>query len=442
MAYRQAVRRWLWITVVVIGGVGFTPSPTNVTPMSASPVAAVDPVPCATVAWRDDDPTFEALPGTRVFHGRDVSGLYRIEVPERWNGDLVLFAHGFRGAGGDNGTLLRVGDHPIREHLIERGFAWAASSYRCNGYVPGQGLEDTRALVGLFTGLNGGRAPGRVYLTGTSMGGHVTLLGMHEYPTSFAGGLAMCPAGPGLFDFFAAVGAASEVITGIQFTRDGMQDQTRRMREMLGEPAAYTEKGRQLASVQIEISGGRRPFAMEGLERYFVSNISGGALAGGTSPSNRAVDTRGFTYAVEPGLGITSAELQARARRKEGDQGMRGPGGPFQELRPFDGGIERPLLTMHGTGDLYVPIFLERQLKEAVHTAGGDDLLVQRIYRIAGHCGFSQPEMVRAFDDLVAWVTTGARPAGDDVSANLLDAGRTFTDPLREGDPGTVGAAR
>ena len=61
------------------------------------------------------------------------------------------------------------------------------------------------ALTELFTEVQ--RRPRRrsaTYLTGTSMGGHVTLLGMHEFPTSFAGGLAMCPAGPELFDFFAA----------------------------------------------------------------------------------------------------------------------------------------------------------------------------------------------------------------------------------------------
>jgi len=274
------------------------------------------------------------------------------------------------------------------------------------------------------------------------MGGHVTLLGLHEYPTGFAGGLAMCPAGPALFDFFAAVGAAAEVITGVQFTEGGAGAAAARMADSLGRPPEYTAKGRQLASVQIEISGGTRPFAMEGLDSRFLSNISGGALAGGTSPSDRAVDTRAFTYAVEPGLGISAATLNERARRKSGDPRVRGPDGPYAELRPFDGEIARPLLTMHGTGDLFVPIFLQRTLKEAVGAAGTDELLVQRIYRIPGHCGFSQAEMVRAFDDLVDWVTAGARPAGDDVSASLADAGRTFTTPVREGDPGTVGVGR
>lgn len=402
---------------------------------------AVDPVPCPTVSWQTADPAFEALPAAEAFFGEYDGGLYRVEIPDDWNGDLVLYAHGYRPAAGARGATLSVGNSPIREHLIDEGYAWAASSYRCNGYVPGQGLEDTMALVDLFTGLNGGRGPGRVYLTGTSMGGHVTVLGMHEYPTSFAGGLAMCAAGPALFDYFAAVGGAAEVITGIQFTQAGLRDETAQMAEVLGTPPDYTEKGRELASVEIQISGGSRPFAMEGLESRFLGNISGSALAGGTSLSNRAVDTRGFTYAIEPGMGMSAATLQEQARRVTGDDAIRGANGPYEELRAFDGEIERPLLTMHGTGDLFVPIFLERTLKDAVHAAGHDDLLVQRIYRIAGHCGFSQQEMTRSFDDLVGWVTAGARPTGDDVSASLADAGLTFTNPLREGDPGTTHVA-
>jgi pimeloyl-ACP methyl ester carboxylesterase len=396
----------------------------------------VTPVPCGDLAWTAADPAFDALPGAKAFSGKYDGGIYRVEIPDNWNGDLVLYAHGYRAATGRGGTELRVGNAPIREHLIGRGYAWATSSYRCNGYVPGQGLEDTVALVDLFTKFNGGRAPNRTYLTGHSMGGHVTLLGMQEYPTRFAAGLAMCPAGPGLFDYYAAVGGAAEVITGVTFTLDGMREETAKMGEILGSPPAYTAKGRQLASVEIQISGGTRPFAMEGLQSRFLGNISGAALAGSQAPSSRAVDTTAVKYAIGDGLGISAADLNARARRAKGDPAIRSANGPYEELAPFDGQIARPLLTMHGTGDLFVPIFLERTLEDAVHRAGHDDLLVQRIYRIAGHCQFSDAEMTRSFDDLVTWVTAGTRPSGDDVTADLRDAGRQFTNPIREGDPG------
>jgi len=103
---------------------------------------------------------------------------------------------------------------------------------------------------------------------------------------------------------------------------------------------------------------------------------------------------------------------------------------------PFDGRIQRPLLTMHGTGDLYVPIFLEQSLKRAVVAAGNERLLAQRVYRIGAHCQFSQPEMIKAFDDLVKWVHDGTKPEGDEVLGDLRNAGLKFTNPLRANDPG------
>jgi dienelactone hydrolase len=398
----------------------------------------VTPVPCPQQTWEIGDPTFEALPGAKAYFGTYDGGIYRIEIPDNWNGEFVLYAHGFVSNAGANGSALRVGNSPIRAHLIEQGYAWAASSYRCNGYVPGQGLLDTMALTDLFTKANRGRAPQRVYLTGTSMGGHVTVLGMHEFPTAFDGGLAMCAAGPELFDFFAATGAAAEVITGVQFKLDSMQADIAKMAEILGKPPAYTDKGLQLASVEINISGGPRPFALEGLASRFAGNISGAAIAGSTTPSNRAVMTTHIKYAIDEGLGLTASALDSRVRRKALDPEIRDPKGPYDELVPFDGKLERPLLTLHGTGDLFVPVFLEQSLKRAVSAAGKQELLRQRLYRIAGHCGFSQPEMVQAWDDLTAWVHKGTIPSGDNVSGDLSNAGMTFTNPLRPGDPGRI----
>ena len=403
----------------------------------------ITPLPCPDQAWQIGDPTFDALPGAKVFFGQYDGGIYKIEIPDTWNGELALYAHGFVSNAGAQGSALRVGNSPIREHLIKEGYAWAASSYRCNGYVPGQGLVDTMALTDLFTKVNGGRAPQRVFLTGTSMGGHVTLLGMHEFPTSFAGGLAMCPAGPELFDFFAATAGAAEVITGVQTKLDTLQADVSKMNEMLGKPPEYTDKGRQLASVEIQISGGPRPFALEGLASggRFAGNINPAALAGSTTPSNRAVMTTHIKYAIDEGMGLTAATLNKSARRKELDAAVRDPMGPYDELVPFDGKLERPTLTMHGTGDLFVPIFLEQSLKRAVVAAGKESLLAQRIYRIAGHCGFSQSEMIKAFDDLTTWVHKGTKPAGDEVFGDLSNAGMKFTNPLRPNDPGGIRVA-
>jgi len=400
----------------------------------------VTPLPCPQQEWQYADAAFDALPGARAIFGKYDGGLYRLEIPEKWNGELVLFAHGFVTNAGPAGSTLRVNNHRFREHLVNEGFAWAASSYRCNGYVPGQGLMDTMALSELFKQSNAGRAPERTYLTGESMGGHVTLLGMQEFPTAFAGGLAMCPAGPELFDYYAAMSAAAEVVTGLQFHADAIQQDALKMADVLGKPPDYTEKGRQLASIQVQVSGGPRPFAADGLAARFLANMatSAAALVGSTTPLNRAVDTAHIKYSIGDGLGLTAEAINSRARRKTGDPEVRSANGPYEEIVPFDGRIERPLLTMHGTGDLYVPIFLEQTLKRAVAAAGNDGLLVQRIYRIGAHCQFSQPEMIKAFDALAKWVRQGTKPEGDEVLGDLSNAGMKFTDPLRPNDPGGV----
>ena len=102
------------------------------------------------------------------------------------------------------------------------------------------------------------------------------------------------------------------------------------------------------------------------------------------------------------------------------------------------GNISDPLLTLHTTGDLFVPISMEQDYKKVVASAGKSDLLVQRAIRAGGHCKFSEQEMTSAFEDLVGWVRDGKKPKGEDLSGDLTNAGREFTNPLRPGDPGGV----
>ena len=403
----------------------------------------VTAVPCPDQRWDEADATFSALPGAKAFFGHYDGGAYHIEIPDKWNGELVLWAHGYVANAGAQGSQLRVGVPGVgqgsgfREHLISGGFAWAASSYRCNGYVPGQGLLDTIALTDVFKRVNGGNSPQRMYLTGVSMGGHVTLLGMQEFPTTFAGGLALCASGPGEMDFLTSVATASELVSGVSVAQATREQDVERLTTVLGKPPNYTEKGRQLASIQVQISGGPRPFALDGLAARFIENAS--TIAGrGDDVWSRVASNTDVKYHIDDGLGLTDGSINTSVRRKAGDTEMRSSRGTYEEAIPFDGRIERPLLTLHGTGDLYVPISLEQSLRRVVDKAGRSSWLVQRIIRSPGHCNFSGPEQADAFDALVDWARNGKRPQGDDVLGNLTNAGMKFTNPLRPGDPGVT----
>jgi dienelactone hydrolase len=100
------------------------------------------------------------------------------------------------------------------------------------------------------------------------------------------------------------------------------------------------------------------------------------------------------------------------------------------------GRITVPLLTLHETGDAWVPLSLEQSYRRRTIAAGTDHLLVQRVIRAPSHCGVDGQTREQAFDDLVAWIERGVRPQGEDVLApDLSRIGLPWTSILYVGDP-------
>src|SRR5262245_12237721 len=123
------------------------------------------------------------LPSTRYF-GIDNGAGFRIEVPANWNGDLVVYTHGFRGTS----LELTVDSPSLRPYFLQNGFAWAASSYSKNFYDVRAGVESTNSLVRYFKANIG--EPNRTFITGFSMGGHVIGAAVEQFPN------VACPPGP------------------------------------------------------------------------------------------------------------------------------------------------------------------------------------------------------------------------------------------------------
>jgi hypothetical protein len=104
---------------------------------------------------------FTALPGATAYSGILDGSAYRIEVPDHWNGSLVMYADGYAGTG----TTVAVSNPQLRTWYVSHGYAWAASSYRQNGYDVGDGVEDTHDLMVHFSGLTQHEAPRETYMT-------------------------------------------------------------------------------------------------------------------------------------------------------------------------------------------------------------------------------------------------------------------------------------
>ncbi|MBE0611341.1 MAG: hypothetical protein IH609_18310, partial [Dehalococcoidia bacterium] len=346
------------------------------------------------------DPAFVALDGASPHFGQIDRAAYRIEMPDAWNGELVLYAHGFAGFGTE--VAVEAPPRALRQYLVANGYAWAASSYSENGYVPGIGADDTLALKRHFVEEFGN--PERTYIAGASMGGNVVALALENQATEYDGGLALCGALGGIeqIDYLASWVAVAEYTSGLTFPigEPGANLAPVFLTELpriLGAPDAPTEQGRQFASVMKLLTGGPRPFFAEGFREQYIVNFGLVMI----DPErkllvNRAATNFDAAYAIDAGLGVTAEELNAGVRRYASDPASRNAEA-HPDAVPTTGRITVPLLTLHNTGDLFVPISMEQSYRAKVEAAGKGDLLVQRAIRAGGHCKFSEPELTAAF---------------------------------------------
>jgi hypothetical protein len=133
-----------------------------------------------------------ALPATAqtVLEGSTGGGaFYKIVVPESWNGDLVVWNHGFSLTPPAPSPDLG----PLQELQLAEGYAIAASSYRLTGWAVFKTKNDLQAMVGVFKDHFG--RPSRIFLTGASLGGIVTAAAIEEANLgNVVGALTICGA--------------------------------------------------------------------------------------------------------------------------------------------------------------------------------------------------------------------------------------------------------
>jgi pimeloyl-ACP methyl ester carboxylesterase len=177
--------KWLVLIALVLLVVVscFLPLAHPVTAASAPPVSQPGSVPAARLACDPD--------------GLQESGaVYRLCVPifPPWNGDLVVFAHGYvsptEPVGIPEEQMTLPGGITLADVANSLGYAFATTSYSTNGLAVREGVADLVDLVDIFTAQKG--APDTVYLVGGSEGGLITALAVEQYPDVFDGGLAMC----------------------------------------------------------------------------------------------------------------------------------------------------------------------------------------------------------------------------------------------------------
>lgn len=397
----ESGRRWkkpgiaLMVAAVVVAAALPGAAAASAVPGMASAVPGDQPLPGFTIDNPPLAPLHTPAGPTTVLQGVHDHAGYDIEVPPRWNGELVLWAHPFEGT-----TPVLSTDTPefgLRQLLVDEGYAWAASTFAATGFAVGSGVETTHDLALLAARLLH-REPTRRYIVGISMGGQVVARSLEQYPRFYSAAMPMCGSlgDDTLFDYIADVNLTAQALSGIRAyptPADYPSAVVPAIVAKLGLTAAgpTTAAGQQYRSIVVQRSGGIRPGTDEAFNFWVPNGLFQLDLTddGGPLTTNFMRLAQNILTSYSPNAPIDVNRIvqrivpQALATRLD-------PG--LTSIPRVFGNPQVPVLSLHGIGDLLVPLSQEQTYAREVAAHGESNLLVQRAIREADHCEYSTVE--------------------------------------------------
>lgn len=346
--------------------------------------------------------------------------IHDIQKPEVWNGDLVIYAHGYvdpqRALALPNDEIEGV---PVATLVKNYGFAYATTSYPHNGLNGPEAVADILALLQEFVLANG--EPNHVYLIGVSEGGLITTLTIERYPQYFTAGVAGCgPIGDFrkqinyfgdfhvLFNYFfpeiqigSPLGVRDNIIK--LWLRGQLKDKVKRMVALKTEKALTLFK---VAGVPVE-----NPNDVEELQNTIMDLLRYNILAtndvierlGGTPFAATPFDNHERMYSGT-GSDVEDARLNRKVERFEGDPNLLAVlDAQFQTT----GNLARPLFTVHTINDQIIPFWHETLYQTKVINEGSSALYQNIPINRFGHCNFTLEEVNSIFQLLPTFTQQG-----------------------------------
>src|SRR5262245_7033147 len=358
-------------------------------------------------------------PASREIHGTAGGGSeYAIFVPDGWNGDLVLYTHGYIPAAAPVGiaSVEALGEHlaELRASLLARGFAVGYSSYSENGFNVKEGAIATNQLRELFAAKV--QAPGKTYLIAQSLGALDAIELVERDPDTYAGVLTAAGVLGGsqaaidyyghirvLFDMFypgVLPGSLLELPAGVNLSNDIIVPAATAM--ALHPEGAFAIS--QLDQTPVPFRDGNELGASIIAALVFHAIALQDLLARTHGHSFFGNDHTVYASATLPPEVV--AFVNASVRRYS-----LAPDAAAYLARNYEttGGLFVPAITLHMRWDPIAPLFHETMYRDKVAVNGRLDLLEQRTIDKYGHPGappigeeITASEIAEAFDDLVA----------------------------------------
>jgi len=351
--------------------------------------------------------------------------IYRICMPAGpWNGDLVVYAHGYvsplEPIGIPEDQLTLPDGTSLIDLITSMGYAFATTSYATNGLAVPEGVADVTELVSIFRATKG--EPEHVYLTGPSEGGLITILGVEQHPDVFDGALSTCgPIGNFqkqtdyfgdfrvVFDyFFPGVLPPSPVAIPDQVMADWDDVYKPAIAAAIAQDPHATDQLLRVTRAAVDPADpGSVEKTVTGLLWYNVFATNDARVKLGGQPfDNRHKLYVGSDNDLALNMGV--ARFQADPQAKVA----------IQQRYQASGDLQVPVVTMHTLLDPIVPYWHEPLYRQKVMARGAAFQHINIPIPRYGHCNFQPEEVLAAFGILVF------RVEGD-----ILDPSAALPDP-------------
>lgn len=358
---------------------------------------------------------------------------FALRVPPKWNGQTLLYAHGYVTPKADAREFPALvdkdpstanGESGLLTTAYNQGYATANSEYAKIGYAVKEGIEATKALRDFLARVGSTKQ----YISGTSMGGNITVGLIEKYPNDFVGALSMCGVVSGwrnemtyLMDFrvvydyltrgtpYALPGSGDALTLNSAYTQDAVNAS---VGGLFGAAGKGDEKAKAIIGQLARVTG-VQPDPLS-----FIVPLS--STIDGLGDLLKTMNGIGYSnvgkvYAGSADDAALNAGVQRLTVSPESSAYLDANYTPT-------GKFNTKLLAFHNLSDPLVPYLLQQQYTKIVQDAGNSGNFVAQVVdarpvNLADlsksgptHCYFTPEQMTFAWNELTAWVNKDVRP--------------------------------
>jgi pimeloyl-ACP methyl ester carboxylesterase len=336
------------------------------------------------LAWGRASSATDVKPGT--YAGTLQGAAYRIDIPDHWNGSLVMLMHGYQPVGAPVKTPMEAADStPV---FLKKGYAVAQSQYASQGWAMADAIADNERLRQYFSHTY--KQPAKTYVYGFSMGGLATAATIERYPHAYSGAMITCGLTVSTPDFLARgvvepLVAFDALIPGVIPDLAAADSPPAIDPDTIAKAVQAHPNEAAVLAKRLE----ETPETLPTLALYYMGLREIEKRAGGMPVDNRKTVYQGYG---------DDAGLNRKAHRYTASPAAMAYAGHNVTLT---GRIATPVVMQWNTFDQTIPARFHGTYPGLVQAAGGGKWLTVLPPSGNGHCNFTDEETGAAFDTLV-----------------------------------------